>query len=1032
MKCPKCHTDNPDTQKFCGECASPLTVVEDAQPSLTKTIESAREELTSGSAFAGRYQIIEELGKGGMGKVYKALDKEIQEKIAIKLIKPEIASDQKTIERFRHELKTARMISHRNVCRMFDLNKEGNNYFITMEYVSGGDLKKFIRRAKRLDMGTALSIAGQICEGLEEAHNLGIVHRDLKPNNIMIDDNGNARIMDFGIARPVKGKHLTGSGVMIGTPEYMSPEQVEAKETDQRSDIYSLGIILYEMTTGRLPFEADSPFAIGVKHKSEIPADPIELNAHIPRELSQIILKCLEKDKKDRYQNIRELRSELQRIEQEVPSAEVTVPKRKTVPSKEITVSLNVRKVFLPAVLVVAVIVAVILIWKPWGKKFAAPTSSGKTSLAVLYFKNNTGDDKLEFWRTALSDSIITDLSQSKYFDVLSSDRLFGILRRMDLLEAENYASEELRELAAEGGVDHILTGSLSRAGDTFRIEYSIQDISTGKIRGSNRVEGKGDASIFAMVDTITKELKREFHLSRTQIAGDIDREVESITTGSTEALKFYSEGRRAHNLGEYENSIALMESAVAADPEFAMAYRSIAMSNSNLRYYAKYEEYMRKAFELSHRLTDRERLLIEGDFYQQSQMTYDKALKAYDRLLELYPDDSIAANNSGNIYSSLEQWDAAIERYQVSVEQKDPSIQSYTNLANMYQDKGQHDEAVAVLRDYFKNFQDSAEGRSTLARIYIGQRKLDLALEEIDRAFSLNPRDPSILFNRGLILYFKDEIEPAALEFRKLLERENPVGQMIGNLGMLLLASLQGKYGEAIEYSEKAIELCRAFKQAGWEFNFLIYLGDIYRDLGRLEEALTQYDLAWQNAVERNALAQQQRLLVSKGVYFLRNSSIPDALETADRLKALIESGLNPKAMRKYYYLMARIEYEMENYSGAVEHLRSARSMLPSEHEYFDVQAVYYFALGQAYEKLGEMREAQSVFSEVIASTSGRIFNTDIYVRAYYELGKIYQAQEDSAKAIENFEKFLDLWKDADRNIPEVADAKARLSALR
>ncbi len=249
-ECPKCQTENTSDSQFCKKCATPLLHDMEITESFTKTLETPIQELTTGSTFAGRYQIIEELGKGGMGRVYKALDKETNEKIALKLIKPEIASDKKTIERFRNELTTARKIGHRNVCRMYDLNKDKDNYYITMEYVSGGDLKRFIRRSKRLDMETAISIAKQICEGLAEAHNLGIVHRDLKPNNIMIDDNGNARIMDFGIARMVKGKGITGSGVMIGTPEYMSPEQVEAKEIDQRSDIYSLGVVLYEMTTG--------------------------------------------------------------------------------------------------------------------------------------------------------------------------------------------------------------------------------------------------------------------------------------------------------------------------------------------------------------------------------------------------------------------------------------------------------------------------------------------------------------------------------------------------------------------------------------------------------------------------------------------------------------------------------------------------------------------------------------------------------------------------------------------------------------
>jgi serine/threonine-protein kinase len=200
MKCPKCELDNPADSKFCKECGTNITSHDEAQPSITRTIETPREELTTGSIFAGRYQIIEELGRGGMGKVYRVLDKKLCEEIALKLIKPEIATDKQTVERFSNELKIARKIGHKNVAKMFDLNDERGTHYITMEYVRGEDLKRLIRKIGRLGPGQAIPIAKQICEGLQEAHRMGVVHRDLKPQNVMVDEDGNARIMDFGIA----------------------------------------------------------------------------------------------------------------------------------------------------------------------------------------------------------------------------------------------------------------------------------------------------------------------------------------------------------------------------------------------------------------------------------------------------------------------------------------------------------------------------------------------------------------------------------------------------------------------------------------------------------------------------------------------------------------------------------------------------------------------------------------------------------------------------------------------------------------
>jgi len=373
MLCPLCHAENLPDSRFCHKCATPLYAAKDVPVPHTLTLEKPVDMLTRGSIFAGRYEVIEELGRGGMGRVYKVFDQKIKEIVALKLIHPEISVNEKAIDRFRNELKFARKVSHRNVCRMHDLGEEGYMHFITMEYVDGENLKGFIKRAGQLTPGKAVSVAKQVCEGLAEAHRLGLVHRDLKPQNIMIDREGNARIMDFGIARFVEAEGLTGSGVMIGTPEYMSPEQAEVKEVDKRADIYSLGIILYEMLTGKVPFEGETPLTIIIKHKSERAKDPRELNPHLPEEMTRLIFKCLEKERQKRYQSAEDLFKDLTLIEQGLPTTERVIARKAAAAKKEITVTLRLEKIVLPVLAFVILAVVALFIWNPFSRKQGLP-----------------------------------------------------------------------------------------------------------------------------------------------------------------------------------------------------------------------------------------------------------------------------------------------------------------------------------------------------------------------------------------------------------------------------------------------------------------------------------------------------------------------------------------------------------------------------------------------------------------------------------------------------------------------------------
>ena len=734
MRCPKCRTENRPGTKFCGNCGASLETKSKGSTSDTKTLVTSIADMKVGSTFADRYHILEKLGKGGMGGVYKARDINIDENMALKILNPEIASDEKTLQRFRNELRLTRKISHRNICRVFDLSEYEGIHYISMEYVSGEDLKSLIYRVGQLTVGKAVIIARQICEGLNEAHRLGVVHRDLKPQNVMIDSEGNAKIMDFGIARSVKSEGITEEGVIVGTPEYMSPEQVEGNEIDGRTDIYSFGIILYEMLTGRLPFEGKTPLSVAVKQKSEKPLNPRRINSQIPENISRLILKCLQKKADERYQDVGELLAELREIEKQMPETDKVLPKRKTTASREITVKFNLKKVLTPVLIVISLFVIGFIVWKVLWHQRTVVSEGARPSLAVMHFENNTGDESFDHWRKALSDLLIADLGQSRFLKVLSGEKLFDVLKELNLEQSETYSSKNLKDVASKTGVTYILTGRLTKAGDTLRVNTSLLEAETERIIGREQVEGIGEESLFDLVDQLTKLVKEDFKLSSSDIQGDIDLNIREITTDSQDAYRYYRDGENYKSQGEYLKAIPLLEAAVAIDPGFAMAYRGLYICYSNLGYQSEAVKNLEKAYEKRAHVSKREQYSITAEYFRQTEKTYDKSIEAYEKLLELYPEDEIANNNLGLLYMTVERWDDAVERLSVSRESKARGLQSYTNLANAYTAKGQLDRAAEVLEFYLDNIRESIYVRADLARVLMMQGWFDRVQEELDK----------------------------------------------------------------------------------------------------------------------------------------------------------------------------------------------------------------------------------------------------------------------------------------------------------
>jgi protein kinase/serine/threonine-protein kinase len=827
MKCPKCQFENPADTRFCGKCGASLHPSEAISGIPTETIETTKEELTTGTIFAGRYQIIEELGKGGMGKVYKALDKEVEAKVALKLIKPEIAADKNTIERFRNELRVARDISHKNICRMYDLGREGGNYFITMEYVSGEDLKSMIRMSRQLGVGTAVSIAKQVCEGLAEAHKKGIIHRDLKPGNIMIDKDGNVRIMDFGIARSVKGKGITGAGIMVGTPEYMSPEQVEGKEVDQRSDIYSLGIILYEMVTGRVPFEGDTPFTVGVKHKSEIPKDPKELNVHIPDDLSRLVLKCLEKATEKRYQSAGDVLSELAKIEEGIPTDELRIPVKKTITSKEITVKFSLRKLFIPSLVLIALVVigVILVLFIPKKAKEILPQALSKSSIAVVPFENYSDNKEDESFSNGITEDITTQLSKISELQVCPS---------MSMAKYRK-STKGAKEIGNELGVGFVLGGSIRRAGDQVRVTAQLIDAGTDKQVWAEAYD-RELKEIFSIQSDIAQKIAAELKAKLTPAEKE---QVEKKPTKDVRAYEYSLKGREyyyRYTKEDNEQAIELYNKALEIDPDYALAHAGLgdAYQQRVFRFgfpetwHDKAIEEAQKAISLDPNLPEGYKALA-AVYYVKGWLT--KAVEAGEKAVKANPNSALALNALGFYYGEIGEYEKAFPLEKKAVILSPAWAYPCVDMGQVYYGLDDLARAEEWLKKAVELQPNLDHTTSSLSRFYLACGDFQKAVQQTQKFLSLSPNALSALMYAANAELFSGNYEKAQEYYQKLGGGDVELGYIYWKTGKKDEA--RKLFKESLDQFQKQIE------QGDEYYGTRQYIAMIYSIQGNKEEAL-------------------------------------------------------------------------------------------------------------------------------------------------------------------------------------------------
>ncbi len=691
MKCPSCQAENPEGFRFCKDCGSPLRLqIKDDSAFAYKTLKLGMDKLPNGTLFAGRYRIIEELGIGGMGRVYKVYDTELDIHVVLKVLLPEVAAEPDMISRFRNELKLSRDISHKNVCRMFDLNKANGSYYITMEYVDGESLKSVIQMTKKLSVASAVSITKQICSGLGEAHRHGIVHRDLKPGNIMIDRDGHAKILDFGLARSIESKGITATGVIIGTPEYLPPEQVLEKTVDQRSDIYSVGVILYEMLTGQVPFEGDSPVRVALKHVKEKPIDPNEINLKIPPVISHVILKCLEKEKEDRYRSTDELYTELSRIEKAQEKEDRTDFSKKKKPGKKALWGI--------LALMICVLVLMNIIF------FKRESRKALESIAVLPFTIENiepgQESETEFLADGITESIIANLQKLP--------GLKKVIARSSVFQFKG-RNIDPQEVGRELGVDALLASRMSQYGDKLSINVELVDTAdNSRVWGDNyQIER---SQIFEVQNSITNSIAEGLRL---ELTGEIRERLAKHYTESSEAFKAFARGQYFWNKRtetDLTRAITYFEEALQIDPDYALAHTGLSFSYLLLHEYGNYlpSEGYQKAKEHATRALEIDPELAEArTALAQVKRRYDwdwaAAEREYKRALELDPNYAMAYHWYGYDLMCMGRYEEAIQMIERAHELDPLSLVINRNLGQVCYRSGQHERGKKILLGVFE-----------------------------------------------------------------------------------------------------------------------------------------------------------------------------------------------------------------------------------------------------------------------------------------------------------------------------------------